>query len=377
MLRNSSLQAPAGMVFGGPVQAVRPKACLYTSHQGVGLLHDLQLIQDLLFDHYDVDVVYMGSELSTPGQSNNIFANYEVGIFIQEFDINWMDRNKKNILIANEEWTQLNTFSNLRLFDKIITKSTFAKQLLSPYNKNVINCGFISRDRYDSSSSNIVSTKSLLDTKDLFLHVAGQSQQKGTERVFESFNGNCENIPITILQSNGYYSSLSKKPNITYIDKFLSDEEITNQINKHSIHLGPSYYEGWGHYVYEGMSVGALLYVTKIPMFLEWIDPDLVVFLDCEFDNIGPGALLPGARKYSEISQINNTYSESEKQWYLKYRLRFPHHIGWTVNQDHLNDEILNYKKNLKNHKPDLVRKYFKHINQQNSKKLFYELTNI
>ena len=45
-------------------------------------------IQDLLFDHYDVDVVYMGSELSTPGESNNIFANYEVGIFIQEFDIN-------------------------------------------------------------------------------------------------------------------------------------------------------------------------------------------------------------------------------------------------------------------------------------------------
>ena len=125
-------------------------------------------------------------------------------------------------------------------------------------------------------------------------------------------------------------------------------------MNDHSIHLCPSIYEGWGHYLYEGLSTGALVYATKIPMFVEWIDPDLVLFLDCTF-----------------CSNDNNYH-------FLRYRdNHWPHQFGWQVNEDQLTNEIINYKKNLEKHNPEKVRNFFKHINEQNSKILYKELTNV
>ena len=152
-----------------------------------------------------------------------------------------------------------------------------------------------------------------------------------------------------MLQSYHTYDNVPA--NVNHIRDFLSAEDINNHLNTHSIHLCPSIYEGWGHYLYEGMSTGGLIYATKIPMFVEWIDPDLVVFLDCVFN------------------KKNKQFPFLASNW--------PHQFGWVVNAQQLTDAINNYKKHLENHNPDKVRQFFKHINQKNSKKLYTELTNI
>ena len=77
---------------------LKRSACLYTSNSGVGLTADVSLIQDLLIDEYDIDVVYTQYDIADPSPVS-IFANYDVGIFFQEYDIEWLDRNKVNILI--------------------------------------------------------------------------------------------------------------------------------------------------------------------------------------------------------------------------------------------------------------------------------------
>ena len=314
-------------------------ACIYTSNTGVGLISDVNLIQDILYDEYDIDVVYLENVLNDKDEQP-VFANYDVGIFIQEFGEQWLERNKVNIFIANEEWIVEEKLSQLKYFDKILTKSSFSKQLLSPYNNNIINTGFVSLDKNDSNVS----------PTNTFLHLAGRSSQKGTESVLKSFKNN--NFDLTFLQSDEQYNNTSS--NVNHISEFISAEQISFILNNHTIHLCPSIYEGWGHYLYEGMSTGALIYATKIPMFLEWIDPDLVVFLDCIF------------------------HSNDNNYHFLKYRYNhWPHQFGWLVNDDQLTDEINNYKKNLEKHNQEKVRKFFKHINDQNSKKLFTELTNV
>ena len=130
---------------------LKRSACLYAPNSGVGLTADVSLIQELLIDEYDIEIVYTNwkafAQYDIPQEpAEPVFANYDVGIFFQDYDIKWLDRNKINILIANEEWLQHHKLLVLKEFDKIITKSSFAKQLLSPYNNNIVNCGFITKD---------------------------------------------------------------------------------------------------------------------------------------------------------------------------------------------------------------------------------------
>ena len=55
----------------------------------------------------------------------------------------------------------------------------------------------------------------------------------------------------------------------------------------------------------------------------------------------------------------------------------YPHQFGWRPSQEDLDSKLLNHKHYLEKHKPDLVRKFFKHLIDQNSKKLFKELTDV
>ena len=322
---------------------LKRSACLYTSNSGVGLTADVSLIQDLLIDEYDITVTYTHHNIDNPS-FDSVFANYDVGIFFQEYDIKWLDRNKINILITNEEWLQSEKLFLLQQFDKIITKSLFAEVLLSPYNNNIVNCGFISKDRYVPN----------IKKQEQFLHVMGKSSQKGSEHVLTSFTGACNHLPLTVIESRDGCTFETPGANFNYIKDFISEDDLNINFNAHTTHLCPSYNEGWGHYLYEGLSCGALLYVTKLPMFLEWLDPDLVVFLDCTFQRC------------------------SEEIFFLNYRNNYyPHQFGWRVSQEDLDSKLLNHKHYLEKHKPELVRTFFKHLIDQNSKKLFTELTNV
>jgi glycosyltransferase involved in cell wall biosynthesis len=50
-------------------------------------------------------------------------------------------------------------------------------------------------------------------------------------------------------------------------------------LNAHNVHICPSLYESWGHYAFEGLSTGAEIICSDIPVFREHLDPDLVHFI--------------------------------------------------------------------------------------------------
>jgi len=312
---------------------VKKTACIYTSNTGVGLVSDVDLLQDLLFEYYDIDVVYFNHKFNTTTKLDK----YDLGIFIQCYSEEYSVLNKKNIFIPNEEWLDVNVLSQIHKVDAVICKSTFARELLVPYNNNVVSTGFISLDKNNKQ----------VERKNNFLHLGGKSWQKGTESVLSSFNKN--KLPLTFIHSNKNFDDLHKEKNIHYISNFLDSGELDIIINENVIHICPSIYEGWGHYMYEALSVGALTYVTKLPMFVEFLDPDLVVFLDCKFQQLDTKSKF----LFLNRDRHNNT-----------------HQFGWVVDQDCLDNNILEYKKHLENHNPDKVRAFFKHLNEENSKKL-------
>lgn len=321
---------------------MKQTACIYTSNTGVGLIADVNLLYDLLEPFYDIDIVYFEHNIGNDSEYNP-YNEYDVGIFIQNFYGQYLDRNKKNIFIANEEWIGLEVHQ-LYLFDKIIVKSEFAKQLLAAHNRNIVNCGFVSYDKYDSK----------IDKTDTFFHLVGKSYQKGTEQVLSTFNKT--NLPLTIVESLSHYNKTPLKDNINFIADFLPKEEVTKQLNSNRFHLCVSYYEGWGHFLYEGLSTGAIAYVSNCPMYTEWLDPELVVF-------------------------INSTFTTSDNNKYSTYPFfqrpkHLIHQFGWVVDEGELLEKTQEWEHFKNTIDSNDVRDFVKNVNRKNSKKLTEEILN-
>ena len=213
------------------------KINVYYWNNGVGIVNDAILLKTVL-KNYDIKLYDMSI--------NAICRPSDLGIFIQNIWTEQIDKNKKNVYIVNEEWLNDEEKSCLNRFNYIFTKSSYAKSLLDPHHKNVINTGFFSLDRYFFPKN----------TNEI-LHFKGKSIQKNTE----------------LVKGLNYVNTLDS--NINY----LSDNDITYNLNNHDIHICCSLYEAWGHYLWEAMSCGKLIICSEIPVFKEYLDPNLVKFI--------------------------------------------------------------------------------------------------
>jgi hypothetical protein len=290
---------------------------ILTYNNGVGIVTDAILLKDLIYNNVSeqVDVKFIGEQS---------VETADVGIWIQNYDINLLNLFKKNIFFINEEWAGDHELNNLYLFDYVICKSKYAKELLSSYH-NVIYLPFISKDYYDT---NIVRYNS-------YLHFAGRSIQKNTELILK------QSQQITLLDPY----SLHFPPNhFVHINKYQTQEELQLILNTYNIHLCTSLYESWGHYLYEGLSTGNEIICSDIPAFTENLDPDLVQFVPTKIN-------------------LDYTYSFDKQNQNGGFPIRQSFHIE----QQHLKDIIDNFKPIGKNEER---RKLFKNIIDKNSGKL-------
>jgi hypothetical protein len=281
------------------------KINVYYWNNGVGIVNDAILLKSILKE-YDVSLYDMSID--------NEYRDGDLGIFIQNIWTHQFEKNKKNIYIVNEEWLNQDEILCLYKFDYIFTKSSYAKSLLDSHHKNVINTGFFSLDRYFFPKH----TKKIL-------HFKGKSIQKNTELI-KDLNY------VNVLDSNVNY---------------LSENDVVDNLNNHDVHICCSLYEGWGHYLWEAMSCGKLVICSEIPVFKEYIDPDLVIFVPTE-------KIVKFDKKIKFLNQ--NTYPLREGHFVDKL----------------LFEEILKDKKRLLeflNEKSENIRKYFLYINKINKNK--------
>ena len=278
---------------------------LYYWNNGVGVVNDAILIKALLSD-YDV--------VSYDISKTNEYRKGDLGIFIQNIQADQLPNNKKNIFIINEEWLNQDEVLFLSQFDYLIVKSDYAKQLLVPYHANIVQTGFFSLDRYFFPKN----------TNEI-LHFKGKSIQKNTELVKDL---NCVNI----LDSSINY---------------LSDNDVTYNLNNHDIHICCSLYEAWGHYLWEAMSCGKLVICSEIPVFKEHLDPELVKFIPIK-----------------DVCSHNMNYEFLNTN---DYKLRKGYIVDDIEVKELLNnkEELLEFQKKNK----ELIREYFLYINEKNKQK--------
>jgi glycosyltransferase involved in cell wall biosynthesis len=222
---------------------------IYTKRNGVGLEADANILKAALADHqvtiYDWD------------KSRRVdYAT--VGIHLEHIRKEYLTRSGLNLLIPNPEWFDRRFHGLLKHIDVVLCKTQDAIRIFSAVHNDCRYIGFTSLDR-----------NSPAQRRREFLHLAGKSSHKGTDQIFQLWQSH--DMPSLTLQRLEKKHILEKK-NYTFVGNRVDD--IGAFLSGFQFHLCPSECEGFGHYINEALSTGAIVITTDAAPMNELVSSD-------------------------------------------------------------------------------------------------------
>lgn len=226
---------------------------LVSRDNGVGLTNDMCLLDAMLTD--------AGYHVSRVDWQSLTMPRYDIAIFLELWNPRLLRFANRTIGIFNLEWFQRRWTIGLHSCAQLWTKSGEAQYLF--YNqlglRKSFYTGFMSRDMYSPDVPRELTA----------VHLRGKSSLKGTHAVLEAWATNPDLPPLTVISSE----SLRVPAGVRLLHR-LTDEQLSHELNRAQIHVCPSETEGWGHYIVEGMSVGAIVITTDAAPMSEHITPE-------------------------------------------------------------------------------------------------------
>ena len=214
---------------------------IYTSFNGVGLERDYNILKQIFEQAgHVVGFADWKQKHQRPAHSDIAFH-----LEIPRYDL--IGYAPKNIMIPNPEWFEQRWTNNLNRFQFIFAKTRDCERIFNKYHSNVIFTSFTSLDKFDERISK----------EKIFVHTAGKSAFKGTNELLQAYNK--YDLPKCYMTSQSEYIG---KGNIISTG-YLSEHDFDVLLNACLIHVCPSYYEGFGHYMWEAMSTGAVVITTN------------------------------------------------------------------------------------------------------------------
>jgi glycosyltransferase involved in cell wall biosynthesis len=98
---------------------------------------------------------------------------------------------------------------------------------------------------------------------------------KGTKTVFNVWEKNHDFQPLILGKIENYREYMVSRQNIWTFFKRLPESSILQLQNKCRFHICTSEYEGFGHYIHEAKSAGAVIITTDAPPMNEFITKDM------------------------------------------------------------------------------------------------------
>lgn len=152
-------------------------------------------------------------------------------------------------LIPNPEYFRLRDRAALGHVDWVWTKTRHATRLFEALGARVYYIGFSSPDRYLAA----------VPRRRAFFHGPGRSGNKGTEALLRLWSAHPEWPSLTLVWRRKNIDPASLPANVTLLADYLDDDSYRRLQNEHRFHLCPSRTEGYGHYIAEAMSCGAVV----------------------------------------------------------------------------------------------------------------------
>lgn len=193
-------------------------------------------------------------------------------IFVEQVMPGWLSHAGCNVLIPNQEWCRPETLALLSRIDHVLCKTRYAEGIFCAFGHKTHFVGFSSEDRFLSNAQ-----------KDFgkYLHVAGRSEQKGTRVLSRVWAKHPDWPALTIVTRNRHLVECdSETRNIRIITEVISTAELAAMQNEFGVHLCLSEAEGFGHYICEAMSCGAIVVTTNAPPMNELVTNERGVLVD-------------------------------------------------------------------------------------------------
>ncbi len=246
---------------------------------GVGLTTDFGLLSERLKQHrHRVHVSTIRR-----GKLHKIFgpmvvrartaARRVVGAQVRQFDINiflehvraeYLPMARANVFIPNPEWFDHRDTGLMPHVHGVFVKTRHAEALFQERTSTVQFIGFTSRDRRDGD----------LARNRGFFHLAGRSENKNTEPLLALWRRHPEWPTLTVVQNPRTAKPAARVANIDHRVDYLDDAELRRLQNAHTFHLCPSQTEGFGHYIMEALSTGAVTITLDAAPMNELVSAD-------------------------------------------------------------------------------------------------------
>lgn len=224
-----------------------------TKDNGLGLSHDYRVLRDaILLARPGADVRMIDWEQPQYGT-----AGADLNIFLELLNPRFLPQAKRSVYVPNPEWYFSNMWGTaLPRIDQVWAKTDDCLRIFSRLHRNVIKSGWTSEDRLIGG-----------ERRKAMLHVAGGSDAKGTQEVIAAMAGLPQHrLTLVSRKDRGRLPA--------NIDFILSptDDDLKRIQSAHLVHLCPSSYEGFGHYINEARSCGAVVVTTNAAPMNELID---------------------------------------------------------------------------------------------------------
>ena len=257
---------------------------------------------------------------------------YDINIFVEEIEPAWIPFARVNCFMPHQEWLQDESRALLPGMDVILCKTHYADGIFAGLGCRTMYTGFTTLDRFDPSVPKDYGA---------CLHVGGSSLQKGSIAVNRVWLAHPE-FPELKMYWHEPTARPVAGPNVRVERAFVADAEINAAQNRCGIHLCPSEAEGFGHYIVEAMSCGALVVTTDAPPMNELVEEGRGVLagyarqapqaagMNFYVDEAKLAEVLAGV--FAMSPQARKDVGDAAREWFLENDRRFRERF-WEVVQ--------------------------------------------
>jgi glycosyltransferase involved in cell wall biosynthesis len=228
-------------------------------------------------------------------------GEFDVNLMLEEIRAEYLPLARHNVLLPNPEWFRAEDKPLLARVDGVFAKTRHAQSIFSALGCRVAFTGFTSEDRFDAD----------VRRERAFFHVAGRSRNKNTEALLALWRKHAQWPRLTLVQDPRTAQAAAPAPNIDHRIGHLSDDELRRLQNAHRFHLCPSQTEGFGHYLVEALSVGAVTLTLDAAPMNELVTP-------------ARGVLVPVAHTATQNLASTNFFDEAQMQQAIEQLIDLP-----------------------------------------------------
>ncbi len=269
----------------------------------------------------------------TPGAPVTPDAPLSVNLMLEHVWPQFLHTADLNIVVPNPEWFDRRDRRLLGALDGVWAKTGHTQAVFNALGCRTALIGFDSEDRYQAD----------IERERSFFHLAGKSQMKGTVPLLRLWQRHPEWPILVVVDHLADEHEPPAAANIRRYRTYLPDEELRALQNRSRFHLCLSEAEGWGHYIVEALSVGAVTLTLDAAPMNELVQPERGLLVSCKahgqqhlaqtfgFDDAALERSITRALALQEAELAR--VGAAARQWYLDNRRGFPARVGQALQQ--------------------------------------------